>query len=120
MAEITWANQFYTTPQLVFRLWADYWVQAQGRVPPLYYFKGTISGGFIFIAPLPPAEFAPFLQWADKHAEVTFQSEGSALLDDSRWFGHWGCFSVELRMVVRRQAVPSAPPETPKIPKRPK
>lgn len=114
MPEITESNQFYTTPYAVFRLWADYWAIGGEKVPPLHFHKTTMSGGFLFVAPLSPPELSSFLDWAGKHPDLLFQGEGSALLDETRWLGHWGCFSASVR------AVRSVRPMPPRVIKQPK
>ena len=124
MAEITHANQFYTTPSSVFRLWADFWVEVAGRVPPLYHYKNTLKGGFLFVAPLSPPELKPFIEWAEAHPDLYIQNEGGSLLDENTWLGHWGCFSAKVRAVSRvgmtYPTPPTPPPAMPKVPKLPK
>jgi hypothetical protein len=117
MTAITEANQFYTTPYAVFRLWADFWVGAGSDVPPLHHYKSTMSGAFLFVAPLSRPQLAAFLEWASHHQDLAFQSEGVALLDEMRWLGHWGCFSAQVQSV--RSVLPM-PPRTPQVPKLPK
>lgn len=120
MPTINEANQFYTTPSSVFRLWADYWVSATGGVPPLYHYKNTLNGGFLFVAPLAPPELRPFIEWAIKHPELYIQDEGGSLLDENRWLGHWGCFSAKVRVISRGLPVPPTPvPTLPKVRKLP-
>ena len=111
MSDITSANHYYTTPYAVFRLWADYWASVRSDVPPLHFYKGTLSGGCLFVAPKSPPELASFLEWASHHPDLLFQNEGSALLDDTRWLGHWGCFSAQVRAV---RSVRPMPPQVPK------
>jgi hypothetical protein len=114
MPEINQINHLYTTPYAVFRLWADYWIGFGGNVPPLHQYKSTLSGGFLFVAPLSPADLGPFLDWASQHQDLLFQAEGSALLDEARWLGHWGCFSATVRAVRAFRAMP------PRVVKQPK
>jgi hypothetical protein len=114
MTAITEANQFYTTPYAVFRLWADYWASTGSDVPPLHHYKSTMSGAFLFVAPLSPPQLAEFLEWASRHQDLVFQSEGAALLDEMRWLGHWGCFSAQVRAL---RSVRRMPPQVPKLPK---
>lgn len=121
MPEITEENKFYTTPSSVFRLWADFWVEVEGRIPPLYHYKNTLNGGFLFVAPLSPPELRPFIAWATAHPDLYIQDEGGSLLDESRWLGHWGCFSAKVRAVSRNLPTPPTPIATvPKVPKLPR
>ncbi len=114
MSGITHANQVYATPFAVFRLWADFWTSQGGRIPPLHHYKNTLNGGFLFVAPLSPPDLAAFLEKASQHPDLLFQGEGSALLDEARWLGHWGCFSVSVRAVRPVRALP------PRLVKQPK
>lgn len=117
METINDSNKSYATSYSVFRLWADYWVGMGSDVPPLHHYKGTMSGGHLFVAPLSPPQLVPFLEWANKHPDLVFQSEGSALLSEVRWLGHWGCFSANVRVA---RIVRSMPPVAPQVPKAPK
>jgi hypothetical protein len=121
MTEITMANHYYTTPGAVFRLWADFWMEVEGRIPPLHHYKSTVNGALLFAVPLPVTALEPFLDWAGGHPDLRFQGEGSSWLDDRRWLGHWACFSAQVRAVHEMRPVPpKMPPPLPKTSKVPK
>ena len=84
-------------PAQVFTVWATYWVGLGGHIPPLCYYRTTPDGAALFVVPLGPERLRQFLIAHTKDTELHYEAQGSALLDEWRWWGCWSLFSAQRR-----------------------
>lgn len=87
----------FTYTRAFYGVWADYWIDHDDRVPPIYGLKHSINNGIVLAVPLGPPEIDGFIKWMKKHPEWVVEPEGASLLDEVRFVGHWCAISISRR-----------------------
>lgn len=101
--------RLHIVPGSVYSVWSDFWASRNSLTPGLHFWKATLSGGAVFIAPVGLSEVSAFVETQAKNSAFYFINQGTALIDEIRWLGHWCAFSAEPKPVQSNRAVPTAP-----------
>lgn len=83
----------------VWRVWADYWTERGGVVPPLHLWRNGAGDDLFFVVPLSTADLAAVLPKLS--TEIRFRLRGAWAAPSSGWFGHWSVFSASWPTGVR-------------------
>ena len=84
-------------PGAVFAIWADYWVGLGGHIPPLCYYRTAPNGAVLCVVPLSQNRVAEFVEAHTRSEDFHFEAQGSALLEEWRWWGCWTLLSADRR-----------------------
>jgi len=105
------SGHLYLLPSAIYSQWSHYWASLHSLTPGLHFWKETLASGAVFIAPVGLNEVSAFVEAQAKNPEFVFVNQGTALLEEFRWIGHWCAFSAEPRAVHKTPVVPKVPPK---------
>jgi len=86
----------------VWRLWNDYWLDLDGRVPPLAFLRGGADADGFFVSAVSDNEMLTFIASTDRNYEVEFVKEGDWPLDGDVWFGWWSVMLARPKVITKR------------------
>lgn len=101
----------HTYPGAFFGVWADYWLKRTDKIPPIFGYKASLNHGATLVVPMGPAEVADFVESMRDHPDWEVEAQGTSLLDETRFVGHWAAISISPRL---RKAQPLLMPKLPK------
>lgn len=101
----------HTYPGAFYGVWADYWLKRTDKIPPIFGYKASMNHGATIVVPMGPAEVADFVQTMRNHPEWIVEAQGTSLLDETRFVGHWAAISISPRPKGKKSL------EAPKLPK---
>lgn len=90
-------GQAFTYLSPFYHVWADYWLSVGKTVPPIYGYKYTMSHGITVVLPMGAPEVQPFLDYIKHSDQWLVEPQGSSLLDEKFFVGHWCAISVSLK-----------------------
>lgn len=90
-------NQPFTLVAPFYHVWADFWIDQGKLVPPIQRYKYDMRHGITIVIPMGAPEVEPFLKHMKDSEQWVVEGQGSSLLDDKQFVGHWSAISVSLR-----------------------
>lgn len=90
-------SQPFTLLAPFYHVWADFWLEMGKVVPPIYGYKYTMSHGITVVLPMSATEVQPFMDYIQHSDQWLVEPQGSSLLDEKFFVGHWTAISISLR-----------------------
>lgn len=90
-------SQPFTLVMPFYHVWADFWLELGEKVLPIYGYKYTMSHGITVVLPMGAPEVQPFLDYIKHSDQWLVEPQGSSLLDEKFFVGHWTAISIAVR-----------------------
>ena len=87
----------FTYGRAFYGVWADYWLKHVDKVPPFHTYKSSMNHGITLAVPMGAPEVEPFVRAMRNHPRWLVEGQGSSLLDENLFVGHWAAISISLR-----------------------
>jgi hypothetical protein len=90
-------NQPFTLLSPFYHVWADFWLELGEKVLPIHGYKYTMNHGITVVLPMGAPDVQPFLDYIKHSDQWLVEPQGSSLLDEKFFVGHWTAISISLK-----------------------